>query len=102
MTCERSQGFLAKRSVVSKEVVSANRTKVGAAEALRLARASTKVIAAKGKKVVTIDLKTDEPTDEALLAVLLGPTGNLRAPTVKKGTVLLIGFDEETYRKYFD
>jgi arsenate reductase-like glutaredoxin family protein len=98
----RTQGFLAARKVVFKEEVWANKSKIGAADALKLARASTTVIAAKGKKVVTFDLKKDQPSDEALLAVLLGPTGNLRAPTLKKGPVLLVGFDEETYRRLFD
>lgn len=98
----RTQGFLAKRKVVFKEEVSAHRSKLGAADALKLARASTTVIAAKGKKVVTFDLKKDRPSDADLLAVLLGPTGNLRAPTLKKGSVLLVGFDEETYRRHFD
>ena len=38
---------------------------------------------------------------EMLLKAMLGPTGNLRAPTVRKGTTLLVGFNEETYRDAF-
>ena len=83
------------------EEVSANRIRLGAEEALRLARSASKVIAMKGKRIVTLDLKKDAPDDAALLAVLLGPTGNLRAPTYRKGSTLLVGFDEETYRKHF-
>jgi hypothetical protein len=30
---------------------------------------------------------------------MLGPTGNLRAPTLRVGRTLLVGFDEDTYRK---
>ena len=30
-----------------------------------------------------------------------GPTGNLRAPTLRKGTTLLVGFNEETYQEHF-
>jgi arsenate reductase-like glutaredoxin family protein len=29
---------------------------------------------------------------------LLGPTGNLRAPTIKKGKTLFVGFNEEAYQ----
>ena len=29
---------------------------------------------------------------------MLGPTGNLRAPTLRVGTTLLVGFDERSYR----
>jgi len=57
------------------------------------------VYAAKGKKVVHFDLKKDRPGDDELAKVLLGPTGNLRAPALRIGKTLVVGFDEETYRK---
>ena len=33
------------------------------------------------------------------LAVLLGPTGNLRAPAAVVGKTLVVGFNEEVYRE---
>lgn len=57
----------------------------------------TTLIVAKGKSVVQLDLKTDKPDTETLLALLLGPTSNLRAPTARVGTTLLVGFNEQTY-----
>jgi hypothetical protein len=57
----------------------------------------SKVVVAKGKKVLTFDLKKDPPADKDLLAHLLGPTGSLRAPTLRKGKTLLVGFNEEVY-----
>jgi len=59
------------------------------------------VYAAKGKKVVHFDLKKHKPGDEELAKFLLGPTGNLRAPALRKGKTLVVGFDEETYEKVF-
>jgi hypothetical protein len=85
--------------VTSREETSANKTKLGAEEALRLASQVSKVIVAKGKRVVVFDMKRDPPGEEILLAALLGPTGNLRAPTLRKGSTLLVGFDDEAYRK---
>ncbi len=85
-----------------KQEVSANNTKLGAEDALRLSREVSKIVVAKGKKIVTFDMKKDPPGDDALLAALLGPTGNLRAPTIRKGMTLLVGFDEEMYRKVFE
>jgi arsenate reductase-like glutaredoxin family protein len=78
--------------------VDANRVKKGRADALALLRQSDRLVAAKGKKVVAIDLKADRPGDEELLALVLGPTGNLRAPTLRVGKTLLVGFNEEAYR----
>jgi hypothetical protein len=82
--------------------VSANHTRLGAEDALRLASECTKIVVAKGKKVLTIDMRKNPPGDDAILAALLGPTGNLRAPTIRKGTTLLVGFDEEMYRRVFE
>jgi hypothetical protein len=32
---------------------------------------------------------------------MLGPTGNLRAPTLRVGDTLLVGFNEEAYTAIF-
>ena len=53
----------------------------------------------RGKRVVHVDLRKDKPDRAALLGLLLGPTGNLRAPALRKGRTLLVGFDEATYRQ---
>ena len=52
---------------------------------------------AKGKKIVTIDMK-NAPDDDTLAGYLLGPTGNLRAPTIKQGKTLYVGFNEDVYK----
>jgi hypothetical protein len=51
----------------------------------------------KGTKVVHVDLRKEKPARAELLGLLLGPTGNLRAPTLRKGRTLLVGFDATTY-----
>ena len=68
-------------------------------DALALLRDVDEIYASKGKRVVYLDLKQETPSKDAFLALLLGPTGNLRAPTLRKGRTLLIGFDEATYMK---
>jgi len=55
-------------------------------------------VAIKGKKVVVFDLKHDRPDDATLLAHLMGPTGNLRAPTARIGRTVVVGFNEEAYK----
>ena len=73
--------------------------KKGNAEALALLKQADRLIATKGKKVVEIDLKIDRPDDEELLLLVMGPTGNLRAPTLRVGRTLLVGFNEEAFRR---
>ncbi len=75
--------------------------KLGKEKALELAAAASKVIVAKGKKVTVFDLKQDPPDEATLLKHMLGATGNLRAPTVKRGKTLLVGFNAERYQDAF-
>lgn len=62
---------------------------------------ATKLVVAKGKKVVEFDLKKDRPAPDELAKVMLGPSGNLRAPTIRRGKTMLVGFNEELYGSVF-
>jgi hypothetical protein len=59
-----------------------------------------RVVVARGKKALVFDM-ADPPDDDALAAALLGPTGNLKAPTLRKGDLLLVGFGEVAYQQVF-
>jgi hypothetical protein len=43
-------------------------------------------------------MKKNPPDDNTLAMHILGPTGNLRAPALRKGKTLLVGFSTEAYR----
>jgi hypothetical protein len=79
--------------------VDANKTRYGDKEALALLAGIDTLIAARGKKVETFDLKGARPDDATLLAKLMGPTGNLRAPTARVGRTLVVGFNEDAYKQ---
>jgi hypothetical protein len=68
-------------------------------QALGVLAGVDQLYAAKGKRVVHVDLRKGKPDRALLLGLLLGPTGNLRAPTLRKGRTLLVGFDGPTYAK---
>ena len=71
--------------IETEEEVNAKKTTLKRDDALALVKRVNEVYAAKGKKVVHFDLKKDKPSDDELAKVLLGPTGNLRAPALRKG-----------------
>lgn len=73
--------------------------KLQADDAAVLLTDASKLIVAKGKKVTTFDVD-GRPSDDAVSA-MLGPTGNLRAPTAKVGGMLLVGFNEDAYDDAF-
>jgi len=97
VTCGKTQEFLAKNSITVKTQIDARKERFGRDDAIKLTQEVAEVIAAKGKKVVRYNLAKDKPSREDLLAVMIGPSGNLRAPTLRKGKRLLIGFDPGAY-----
>ena len=81
-------------------MVDAKKERFGAQDLAGVLEGMRHVIVAKGKKVLRFDLK-EEPGPEELEKALLGPSGNLRAPTLKLGKTLLVGFHEEAYAEVF-
>lgn len=80
--------------ITPREAVPASR-RLGADDARALARAATTVIVAKGRQVQTFKPR-GAPGDD-LVAAMLGPTGNLRAPTIVVGKTVVVGFDADSY-----
>jgi arsenate reductase-like glutaredoxin family protein len=99
MTCKKAQGFLGQAGTVVAETVDARKQRFDGDSALALLDGIDKIVAVRGKKIEVFDLKKDRPPNEVLLAHLLGPTGNLRAPTARIGKTLLVGFSEDVYKQ---
>lgn len=80
------------------EQVIANKVKLGKAEVRALLRTVTRVVAARGQAIVEFDLAAKKkPAEAEVLAAIIGPTGNLRAPTFRAGNTLVVGFRAEMY-----
>ena len=69
-------------------------------EALELAAQVDEIFAAKGKKVIHLRM-ADVPGDDLVASALLGPTGNLRAPTLRQERTLIVGFNDKVYESVF-
>jgi hypothetical protein len=77
--------------------VHAGKQKISPTEAVKLARSVRHVFVAKGKKVLHFDMQDNPPADTELKTHLIGPSGNLRAPTVRAGDRLFVGFNPDEY-----
>ena len=55
----------------------------------------TDLFVAKGKKTVHIALGDARPSDEELLGLLLGRSGKLRAPVLRAGSKLIVGYNAD-------
>ena len=78
------------------ETVSASK-KLSRKDAEEIAKGASRVIVAKGKQVE--EFATGGKAPRAAIDAMLGPTGNLRAPLVRAGKTVLVGFNDEAWAK---
>ncbi|MCE2559721.1 MAG: hypothetical protein J4F98_14270 [Acidobacteria bacterium] len=64
--------------------------KLGRADAEALLADAETLYVAKGRKQTELSA-----SDQGAADLMLGPTGNLRAPVVRVGTTLIVGYHEE-------
>ena len=112
MSCKKTQEFLAANDIPDGEIQNANRAPIQGAEALALLDGVRELLVAKGRKVERFDLVGDRPDDATLSGaivgsytnvtdLLLGRSGKLRAPTMRVGDRLVVGYNQELLEQVF-
>lgn len=81
------------------ETVDARKQRIDADAAWQLLKDARSIAVAKGKKVVRFDNVADS-RDEVLKHVM-GPSGNLRAPTLRCGDEVIVGFNADLYSEFW-
>jgi len=90
---------LSTAGITTREVVDARKERIGPEEALELIGQASRLIVARGKKVLTFNPSRGSLDEDEVLKAVIGPSGNLRAPAIRRGKTLLIGFNEEAFEK---
>ncbi|MBA3857824.1 MAG: hypothetical protein C0507_13030 [Cyanobacteria bacterium PR.3.49] len=93
----KAHEFLGQKHLSADVVVDAKKNRIDRDEALKMAHKADEIYSMKGKKIVRLDLKNAKADDEEIASLMMGPTGNLRAPTWRSGKTIVVGFNEETY-----
>lgn len=75
----------------------ASKQKFGAGDLKTLFAGAKSVTVSRGAKAAALDLKAAPPGSAAFAEAVLGPTGNLRAPTARIGKDWLVGFGEASW-----
>ena len=101
MSCGRSDEFLAARKLAVRETVDAKKARYTAADLPELMKGASEVLVARGKKSQVFKPGTDKAAWKEIAAVAIGPTGNLRAPTLRRGKRWIVGFGEDAWREAF-
>ena len=79
------------------EITNASKEKIDANQAWEMIKSASSIHVAKGKKTISWNPKSDD--QDEILKTVMGPSGNLRAPTWKIGSEILVGFSEEQYQQ---
>jgi len=82
----------------AREVADARKESYDAAGARALVEQSSTVYVGRGQKFSKHKAK-ELLDDQEALGKLLGPTGNLRAPTLRLGKTLVVGYAEPMYEE---
>ena len=95
MSCKKAgQAFADNKSTLAVEVNAKKKTIKGDA-GWDLVKDADKIFITSGKKI--LEFSPNKDNQEAIMKKMMGRTGNLRAPTIRKGNVFFIGFNEELY-----
>jgi hypothetical protein len=89
---------LVKNNLTITKTSEARKEKITADSAWELLRTTQEVIVGKGKKFLLFHPAQDDK--EAILKSCLGRTGNLRAPTIKAGNRIIVGFNQNMYEQF--
>ncbi len=101
MGCKRTQEFLAKNGIETEFVQNAASDPVVGESALALLKGMTELRVGRGRKAVRFDLEQERPSDPELLGSMLGRSGKLRAPAMKIGSTLVIGYNQDLLASVF-
>jgi hypothetical protein len=89
---------LAEKNETPQQIVEAKKEKITADAAWDLLGAAQEVIVGQGQKFVIFAPAQDDK--ETILKACLGRTGNLRAPTLKMGNLIVVGFNNDMYEQF--
>ena len=101
-SCKRTETFLAEHQIEDGVVRSASKEPIVGADALDVLEGVRDLVVAKGGGSVQLDLTRNRPVNEDLLALLLGRSGKLRAPAVRVGTTLIVGYNDGVLKRLID
>lgn len=87
--------MLESHDIIIEETVDARKTPLTADAAWELVQSADQIMVGKGRNSQTFDPQTDSQAD--ILKAIIGRSGNLRAPTIKIGQQLIVGYNDKLY-----
>ena len=97
--CRKAQDFLGDYELVVRERVDARKTRIGPSALADVVDGAKTVLVSNGRSVARYDLKPGKRDRGEMFARMVGPTGNLRAPTLKRGGLVVVGYHADSMKE---
>ena len=98
-SCKRAQEVLDAKNITVETRVIANKDKINSDTAWEMLGSASRIRTGKGKKQQEWKPATDDKVE--ILKDVIGPSGNLRAPTWRIRNEFIVGFNPELYEEVF-
>ena len=83
------------------ETVLSSKQKIQWESAEEILKEIKQIYSARGKKVSHLKIDAIKKQKTEIEKLILGPKGNIRAPSIIRGETLVVGFHEDTYNLIF-
>ena len=95
VSCKKAWTVFEEKNISVETEVNAKKQTYTGEDAWKVVAGADKVYAASGKNIIEFDPVT--ANKEEMLKKITGRTGNLRAPTLKRGNVFFVGYNADMY-----
>jgi arsenate reductase-like glutaredoxin family protein len=96
-TCAKTRNYLEEHDIEIEVEDNARKTRLEEEAAWDILSKAEKVLTARGQKIRVWNPAVD--SRDEILADAIGRSGNLRAPTLQIGNIVMIGFNEQLYQE---
>lgn len=97
--CRKAQDFLSDYELVVRERVDARKTRIGPSALADVVKGAKTVLVSNGRSVARFELAPGSRQRGEMFARMVGPTGNLRAPTLKRGGLVVVGYHADSLKE---
>lgn len=94
--CAKAKEFLSGYDLDVRQTLDARRTRIGPSGVAAVVENAKTVLVSDGRTVRRYDLEKKPQERGDMLARMVGPTGNLRAPTIRRNGLVVVGFHRDS------
>lgn len=98
-TCSKAKAFLDEHGIASREVVLARQVAIEPTTAFAMLDKVQHLAVVRGSKVYEFERPQFAEQDEQIESMIIGRSGSLRAPTIRVGTTMIVGYEKNLYSR---